>query len=363
MKRILFITAFNPSKLDAGSNYTRQLLSDIGKTHHVDLVIFKYHEQELYKPESEYVKILEVITISTKLKVLGMLSLPFIFPLFTSRFSYKVLNRIKQHIDKNTYDIVYFDFSQTFAYSLFIRHPRKLLMAHDVIQQRYERRNKISAWWIKLCEGSLLKTADMIFTFSDKDCCLIKNLYSLNSNSTSFYIQKEAMEAVPSGTSDYFVFYGNWNRPDNYESLKWFLDNVYDLLHKDLQFKIIGMRMPKEYVDRLDKIENVEYIGFVDNPYQMIANAKALISPLHNGAGVKVKVIEALACGTPVIGTDIAFEGINNNFKSLMIRANNPSEYKEQIEHLSISLDERREFKKKFVDNYTDKPVLTYLSK
>jgi len=34
--------------------------------------------------------------------------------------------------------------------------------------------------------------------------------------------------------------------------------------------------------------------------------SKALISPLFTGAGIKVKVIEALACGIPVIGTDIA---------------------------------------------------------
>lgn len=362
MNNILFITAFNPSKEDAGSNYTRQLLSKLGETHKIDLIIFKYKEQKPYNPASDNIKILEMFEISTLSKIVGLASLPTLFPLFTARFSHKALKKINAHMKENAYDVVYFDFSQTFAYSLFIKHSRKLLMAHDIIQQRYERRNKVWAWWVKESERKLLKTADKIFTFSEKDCELIKKLYSLDSDSTSFFIQKEAIMAVPNPTSNYYLFYGNWNRPDNYESLEWFLDHVYNTLDKNLQFKIIGMRLPQVYIDRVAQLENVQYLGFVDDPYQMIADAKALITPLHNGAGVKVKVIEALACGTPVIGTDIAFEGIDKKYQDFMIRANTTSEYKQHIEQLAISIERRREFKEMFVKNYIDKPVLRYLS-
>ncbi len=362
MKRILFITAFNPSKEDAGSNYTRQLLSELGKTHKLDLIIFKYSSQKLYNPSCDNIRILDSVDISTISKLIGLLSLPPIFPLFTARFSYSILKRIKSHMLQTEYDVVYFDFSQTFAYSLFISHKRKLLMAHDIIQQRYARRSKALAWWAQRSERILLGTASKIFTFSEKDCNIIKRLYSLDSESTSFFIQAEAIKAVPNTVSDYYLFYGNWNRPDNYESLEWFLDNVYDTLDKSLQFKIIGMRLPQAYVDRVASLSNVEYLGFVDDPYQMIADAKALITPLHNGAGVKVKVIEALACGTPVIGTDIAFEGIDSKYKKLMIEAITPSEYKESIEHMSITMEERKTYKEMFVKNYVDKPVLKYLS-
>lgn len=38
-----------------------------------------------------------------------------------------------------------------------------------------------------------------------------------------------------------------------------------------------------------------------------------MIAPLKKGAGVKVKVVVTLTTGTPVIGTDVAFEGIEDN--------------------------------------------------
>ncbi len=362
MKKILFITAFNPSKADAGSNYTRQLLGEIGKEHEVDLVVFRYADQQLYAPESEHVRIADSFVISTATKVVGLLSQPWLFPLFTARFSYPILQRLRALVAANAYDVVYFDFSQTFAYAPLINHPCKLLMAHDVIYQRYERRNKLLGWWTRISEHRLLKAGTKIFTFSDKDCSLIRNHYNMESSSTSFFIQQEAIDAMPNPKEDYYVFYGNWNRPDNYESLGWFLDNVYDKIDRSVQFKVIGLRMPEAYKERIAALSNMEYLGFVDNPYQIIADAKALISPLHNGAGVKVKVIEALACGTPVIGTDIAFEGIDEKYSQLMVVANTPHDYKQQIEQLAITLDARRDYKAMFIKNYTDKPVLRYLS-
>ncbi len=54
----------------------------------------------------------------------------------------------------------------------------------------------------------------------------------------------------------------------------------------------------------------MELLGFVENPYPVLAGARALIAPLFQGAGVKFKVLEALACGTTVVGTEIALEGI-----------------------------------------------------
>ncbi len=361
MKRILFITAFNPSKSDAGSNYTRQLLMELGKFSYVDLIVFKYAEQKLYEPQNN-IRIVESIDISKVSKICGLLSLPTIFPLFSSRFSCAIAKRVNHYIHHNSYDTIYFDFSQTFAYSLFVSHPRKLFMAHDVIKQRYDRRNKLLAWWVAKSECRLLKTANKIFTFSDKDCYLIRDLYSLDSESTSFFIQKEAEEAVPDSISDYYIFYGNWNRADNYEALGWFLDNVYSELDDKFMCRIIGMRLPEEYKERIAHLKNVEYIGFVDNPYPILANAKALISPLHSGAGVKVKVIEALACGTPVIGTDISFEGIDEKYQKFMIRANAPVEFRTEIKRIHFSVEERRAYKQMFIESYINKPILKYLS-
>ena len=61
-------------------------------------------------------------------------------------------------------------------------------------------------------------------------------------------------------------------------------------------------------------------LGFVDNPYKIMSESLGLIAPLFHGAGIKVKVIESLACGTPVIGTEVAFEGIDFIENKYLIR-------------------------------------------
>ena len=224
INRILFLTAFNPSKNDAGSNYTRQLLLELGESHIIDLIIFKKKDVETFDPRMRNISIIKAVKVSTFSRLKGFLMVPFIFPLFSSRFDYNILVFIKNKKKEVRYDIIYFDFSQTFLYSLFITHPRKVFMSHDVIFQRYERRNSISAFWAGISESWLLKTATKIFTFSKKDSDIIKNKYGLNSTPTTFFIQKEAIEAKAMINGNYFVFYGNWQRPENYKSLKWFID-------------------------------------------------------------------------------------------------------------------------------------------
>ena len=59
--------------------------------------------------------------------------------------------------------------------------------------------------------------------------------------------------------------------------------------------------------------------------------------PIVYRAGIKVKVIEALACGIPVIGTDIAFEGLPPLFNSFMLIAETPKDYIRCMECLNMN--------------------------
>ena len=86
------------------------------------------------------------------------------------------------------------------------------------------------------------------------------------------------------------------------------------------------------------------------------------MSPIFSGAGVKVKVVESLACGTPVIGNEIAFEGISDEFSDFMIYANNPEEYAEIINKINLSIDKRLEFKERFMSNYQKQLISNYIN-
>jgi glycosyltransferase involved in cell wall biosynthesis len=63
-----------------------------------------------------------------------------------------------------------------------------------------------------------------------------------------------------------------------------------------------------------------------------------MIVPLLSGSGLKVKILEAMAIGTPIIASSIAAEGINyTNFKNIII-ADSLNEYINAIETIKDPL-------------------------
>lgn len=308
---ILFITAFPPNQKTAGQDYSRRLLDDLAsRGHKISLIYAEYpgHAVEL----SQQIKILAKITPSLK----NCLSFPLVNPFFTKRFDRNILALIQKVA--TDFDMIYFDFSQVHLYSLFVNHPNKILMCHDVICQKFSRKGRIFLPWIKSSEKKLMCSASKIITFSHKDCSVIKSEYGLDSTAVNFYLKNGHFDYEKAGIKkieNKFCFYGAWNRMENSSGLEWFLENVYPKLpdSANFQFVVIGGGITEELKSKISAYKNFKILGFVENPVVEIAKCQSLIAPLFKGAGVKVKVIDALSSGTSVIGTEVAFEGIEDN--------------------------------------------------
>jgi glycosyltransferase involved in cell wall biosynthesis len=161
---------------------------------------------------------------------------------------------------------------------------------------------------------------------------------------------------------NYFVFFANWMRRDNANGLSWFIENVLPGFNNSVDFLIIGSGLTGDLYRKISQLGNFKYLGFVDNPYNIIANARALISPLFSGAGVKVKVIEALACGTPVVGTPMSFEGLPEKFTGAMICANDPVEFVTLANNLQMDIKEKVSLKEDFLASYGRKAISSYIN-
>lgn len=364
MKRILLITPFVPSNIGAGVKYTMSFIEDISKSHKVDIVLFKNDTEGEYVPRNVNIRVLKEFNISIARKLLNVLSCFWIFPLFTAKFNYRVLRYLIKLVNENHYDYLYFDFSQTFLYSRFINHHAKILMSHDVITQRYSRiSNKLISSFCKMSERLVLKSNNTtVFTFSEKDSNLLLELFGVRSYPTDFYISEDSVSAIPNEIGNYLVLFAMWKRDDNHKGLAWFIDDVLPLLSKDIDVYIIGGGLPNYIKDKITSLNNIQYLGYVDNPYPFIANSKALLSPLFSGAGVKVKVIEALACGTPIIGTDISFEGISDSYCKFMISAEDANSFASSIQNLNISLESRIAFKSMFLNKYNNRSIVKFIN-
>jgi glycosyltransferase involved in cell wall biosynthesis len=362
MKKMLFITAYPPSKLGGGENYTRQLLLKLSSFCFIDLIYFRTKKDITYQEPNNNIKVLYYFTLNNLKKTINSLLYPILFPLFTVRFNLYYVYLIRQAIKLKDYDFVYLDFSQTLLYAKFIKHNNIILMSHDVNTQRYGRiANKMITYFCQLSENYVLKNRKTtIFVSNEKDELLLNKMFDIKSYYTKSFISQEIINLNLVNIQDYFVFFASWDRKDNYYGLAWFLENIIGKLRDDVQFKIIGGGLSIDNID-YEKYKNIEYLGFVDNPYPIISNAKALIAPIFSGAGVKIKVIEALACGTPVIGTNIAFEGIDKMFSPFMIKAQKDIDFVNRINEVNFSIKERQDFKRKVISYYEDSKIIDFI--
>lgn len=180
--KILFISAFPPCQKTAGQDYTRRLILDlIEKGHEVSLIYAEYPNHMVELPDSA--QILGKIIPNLK----NCFSKLAFHPFFTKRFDDEIL-KLLQSVSSD-FDMLYFDFSQVHLYSLFVEQPNKVLMCHDVIAQKFSRKGRFQLPWIKFSEGKLLRTANQIITFSQKDSDFIKKTYGLDSVHVNFYLK------------------------------------------------------------------------------------------------------------------------------------------------------------------------------
>lgn len=344
MKKILFITAFPPNRMTAGQNYTRELLSSFVDNLEIDLIFFSYPNHTV--DVNSKVNILKTFNVSKISKLVSWLQMPLVHPFFAFRFRLDMLLFLLKNA-KN-YNFIYFDFSQVFVYSLFLKHPHKILMSHDVIYQKMKRSK-----WFKLnpvnyllysTEKNILKTAETILTFSKKDQLLLKDLYGMNTNIVSFFIDKKIknVKYIDKLFERKFCFFGAWNRPENLEGLLWFMDTVFPFIGIDIKFEIIGPGLDDTFLQKYKTIDRIKCLGFLEDPYKSIAESLALVAPIFQGAGVKVKVVESLATGTSILGTEIAFEGIDDLGDGSMVLCNNADDYIKAINEFSLDVINRK---------------------
>lgn len=108
------------------------------------------------------------------------------------------------------------------------------------------------------------------------------------------------------------IFFGALNRVENVNSALWFYSNVFCKL-RDSSWKLILLGShPDDKLKNLgEQDKRVTVTGFVKDIRPWLQNCACMIAPLVMGAGIKVKVLEALSAGVPLLTNEIGMEGID----------------------------------------------------
>jgi glycosyltransferase involved in cell wall biosynthesis len=132
--------------------------------------------------------------------------------------------------------------------------------------------------------------------------------------------------------SDMILFFGAINYHPNHDGVSYFIDEIFPKLRRlrpNARFCILGPGARQSLLDRQGN--GVEVLGMVDDVGPYLDRAAAVVVPLRIGGGTRLKIVEALSKGKPVISTSLGAEGLDVVHDLHLLLADEPAEFAQQI--------------------------------
>ena len=137
------------------------------------------------------------------------------------------------------------------------------------------------------------------------------------------------------------VFLGSLDWRPNLEAVRWFLRGSWPLVRAavpDARFLVAGSNPPAG-LEASVAGEGVRFVGRVADAREFLASGAGMVVPLLSGGGIRVKILEAMALGVPVVSTSLGAAGIDAAHGSEILVADGP----EALAEACVSLLSDRE--------------------
>ncbi|MBU0694322.1 MAG: glycosyltransferase [Candidatus Omnitrophica bacterium] len=287
--------------------------------------------------------------------------------LFPQRYKYSFsrffIEKLKEIQDKTPIDLVHIESNEILYLTKYIKYAPIIYTEHDISilsyhKSYYNRRKEQSLTggfidYLKVVRhhDSLYRNIDKVITLSGEDTRVIE-AFSPNTDcsliSTGVDLDHFTF-SQKSGERKTLVFVGHYPHYPNEEAAVYFCRKILPLIKKvipTITLKLVGSD-PTEEVMKLSQIEGVEVIGTVEDVNPYLQESSVFVNAFRRSAGIKGKVLEAMATGTPVVCTRRGAYGIEalDNFEILI--ADKPKDFANRV----IELLTNDELYEKIADN------------
>lgn len=143
-------------------------------------------------------------------------------------------------------------------------------------------------------------------------------------------------------TQKIILYVGTLNWEANVNGLVWFIKESWPVIQKqmpEVKLFIVGKNPDKRIVSLAKKDTQIELKGFVKDLEPLFQRSRITIAPLLFGSGIKVKVLNSMYRGIPMVTTSLGVEGIEGLTKNHIATADNPILFAEEC----LSLLENKE--------------------
>ena len=345
---LLFISAHLPSREvpQAGQRVAYDRVRELAQRFDVTLVSFFNEAEAPYAqryamPECRQVALFPVSRWS---RLLAVLTHPLLPIRATVRMDGAATRHIRSLLARERFAAVHCEFTAAAAYlNLIGPGVRTSVTEIDLTYQLFERQGALvgglaglvlrsEAGRQKRWELGMLRRCDEIIVLSDKDRRTLvadgipDGKISVRVPTVDPMFTNVDRSAVEPGT---LLFWGALDRPENADAVLWFAHTIFPAVQRRVPGAklIVAGASPPPSVLALNG-PAITVTGFVADPLEYFRRCQLGIAPLRRGAGIKLKVLEYLAAGLPVVASPIGAEGIEH---PNLIVADGETAFEEQV--------------------------------
>jgi glycosyltransferase involved in cell wall biosynthesis len=335
MARVLLLTQVLPYPPDSGPKVkTCYVLKYLAREHDVTLVSFVREDD---KPE--YIHHLESLceqVITVTISRSPILDLRFLAQSLVTGQPWMMLRderpemreALKELAATTHFDVVHADQLNMGQYALPFKDSRKVLDLHNALWVLYKRLSETLPL-TKPMKYILMRDWRLLKRYEGEMCRQFDAVTAVTEEDRRWLVEAGADEHMPvipiavdtdeqaqidrHPASPHIVHIGTMYWPPNIDGITWFLNEIYPRIKQqvpDVRCTLIGARPPASIVERAQTDPSLTVTGYVKDPLSYLADASMMVVPLRAGGGMRVKILNALSQGIPMVSTTVGCEGI-----------------------------------------------------
>lgn len=200
----------------------------------------------------------------------------------------------------------------------------------------YLKRLRLSLTWLKLrlYLVRLLDSFRMYTTASEQERHLFAKHFPTHAKKLAIIpncIQVkdyQGLKVKPSANQ--LIYSGSFRFYANYDAMQWFVSHVFPkVLERVPNTRLL---ITGDHADLpLSSTRNITLTGYVDDVKALVAASTISLAPIWSGGGTRLKILEAMALGTPVVATSKGAEGLGAQNGEHLLIADTPEAFAECI--------------------------------
>ncbi|MBN2433081.1 MAG: glycosyltransferase [Acidobacteria bacterium] len=347
--RILFLSAYLPGRgLHGGSSRIFELLHYLHNRHNITLLTFlnRHDDESRVQDLKKMCQRVDIVPLPGKRPF-------YLFPFepFIDYHSEEFSRRLEKILKKEKVDLVQYEYVQMGLFHEQIPHVPSVLTEHEINFLALQRQGgfitrplrRIKNYYNSL---QMMKRELEILRQMDRVICMNRT----EAQALTGYLEADRLTVLPHGVdTEYFAprtdveeepftigFFGAYHHYPNVDAVLHFVNDILPLVKERIpaaHFQVIGINPPPE-LETLGERPDVTVTGFVPDIRTALARCSVIAVPVRLGLGMRVKMLEAMSMGKPVVATDLACEGLDFLDGQHLIMSNKPDTFAESVCYL-----------------------------